>query len=169
MTDNLNKEFLLDNKFYLFYKSNKKIIIIFLFIIITIACVFLYLNTSEKKYNRYISERYTQANILLSADNKLGALKIFDEIILSKNKFYSILALNNVLEKQLTKDENRILNYFEIVEKINQTKSSSELIQFKKALYLAKIEKNELAKKILENLINNNSILKEVAKEIIDE
>ena len=83
------------------------------------------------------------------------------------NKFYSILALNNVLEKQLTKEENKILNYFEIIENINQTKLSSELIQFKKALYLIKVGKNELAKKILENLINENSILKEAAKEII--
>ena len=167
MTENLNKEFLSENKLNLFYKSNKKILIIFLFIIITVVCVFLYLNANEKKSNKYISEKYTKANILLTSNNKLGALKIFDEIILSENKFYSILALNNILEKQLTKEENKILNYFEIIENINQTKLSSELIQFKKALYLIKVGKNELAKKILENLINENSILKEAAKEII--
>ena len=34
---------------------------------------------------------------------------IYEEIILSKNQFYSILALNNILEKKLETDKNKIV------------------------------------------------------------
>ena len=37
---------------------------------------------------------------------------LFEEIILSKNKFYSILALNTILEKKLEKDKNKIIKIF---------------------------------------------------------
>ena len=38
---------------------------------------------------------------------KETAAKYYEEIILSKNKFYSVLALNAILEKELIKDKKR--------------------------------------------------------------
>ena len=47
-----------------------------------------------------ISEKYVKAGILLSNNKNEKALKnYYEEIILSKNKFYSILALNTIIEK----------------------------------------------------------------------
>ena len=48
----------------------------------------------------------------------------FREIILSKNSFYGILALNLILEKNLISDKNQILNYFEILIKNRQSKEN---------------------------------------------
>ena len=42
---------------------------------------------------------------------------IYEEIILSKNKFYSLLALNTILEKNLINDKKKYLDYFEIIRK----------------------------------------------------
>ena len=53
---------------------------------------------------------------------------IYREIILSKNKFYSILALNNMIENDLVKESKEILNYFEIIENINITKNKKILL-----------------------------------------
>ena len=41
---------------------------------------------------------------------------------LSDNKFYPILALNNVIEKKLISDNKKLLSYFNILEKILKTK-----------------------------------------------
>ena len=68
------------------------------------------------------------------------AKKIYEEIILSKNKFYSILALNTIIEKNLIKDKEKILEFFEIVEKSNFKKDQKDLIALKKALYMIKIQ-----------------------------
>ena len=48
---------------------------------------------------------------------KETAQKIYEEIIISKNKFYSILSLNSIIEQNLIFDRDKILEYFEILEK----------------------------------------------------
>ena len=53
------------------------------------------------KKNDLISEKYIKAGIFLSTNNNKESLQLFEDIILSKNNFYSILALNTILEKNL--------------------------------------------------------------------
>ena len=65
---------------------------------------------------------------------------LYEEIILSKNKFYSVLALNMILEKELEENQDKVLNYFKIVENLNISKEQKDLIKFKKALFLIKIQ-----------------------------
>ena len=91
-----------------------------------------------KKETNSISEKYIQVGLLLSSNENEKSKILLEEIILSKNKFYSILALNILLENNLENDKNKILNYFQIVEKSNKLKSYKDLIVFKKALYLIK-------------------------------
>ena len=52
--------------------------------------------------------------------------------------FYSTLALNNIIEKNLRNNNAKILKYFEIIENLKK-KDQKDLINFKKALYLIKI------------------------------
>ena len=74
--------------------------------------------------------------------------KYYEEIILSKNKFYSLLALNTILEKNLINDKKKIIKYFLKLEKFNFSKEANiDLIHFKKALYLIKIKEIKAGKK----------------------
>ena len=92
---------------------------------------------------------------------------MYEEIILNKNKFYSILALNTVLEKELISDKKKILYYFTTVEEISLSKELKDLISFKKALYLIKNLEATEGKKILKDLVDQNSKLKNLSKEIL--
>ena len=79
--------------------------------------------------------------MLLASDQKEESKEIFKEIIFSENKFYSVLALNTIIEKDLEKNQTKVIEYFDIVENINKSKEQNDLILFKKALYLLKISK----------------------------
>ena len=97
----------------------------------------------------------------LSSENKENAIFLRRKI-LSKNNFYSILALNTIVEKNLITDKNKVLNYFKIIEEAISAKDENDLILFKKALYLIKNFETETGKKIMNNLIDQNSNLKPI-------
>lgn len=157
------------NRLLNFYKENKiKLIILFIFTLI-ILIFFSVLNLNNKKNNKLIAEKYVQAGIFLSLDKNENAKEMFEEIVLSKNQIYSILALNTIIEKELILDKAKILNFFEVLENSIKEKESKDLIVFKKALYLIKNSNRENGEKLLKALINNNSSLKTLAQEIIDE
>ena len=100
-----------------------------------------------------------------SKDNEKSKL-IYKEIIFSKNKFYSILALNNIIENNLEENTNEILKFFEIIENINITTEQKNLVKLKKALYFKKISRDTEGDKLLKEIIADNSIWKEAAIEI---
>ena len=89
------------------------------------------------------------------------------KIILSKNKFYSILSLNTIIEKDLISDKDKILKYFSILEETNTSKAQTDLITLKKGLYLIKISETENGQNLLKKLIDKNSNLKTIAQEIL--
>ena len=150
-----------------FLKNNKSKILLFGFALIFVLIILIFLNEKNKNENIIISENYIKANLLLSDSQSEEAKIYFDKIILSENKFYALLALNKVLEKNLITDKEKILTYFKTLEKKNYSTEYKDLILFKKSLYLAKIKESELSQKILNNLINKNSKLKSAAQELI--
>ena len=76
------------------------------------------------------------------------------------------MALNVILEKELEKNKEKILEYFNLVESINLTRNQKDLILFKKSLFLLK-EGDQEGEKILKKLIQDNSQYKSLAEEII--
>ena len=62
-----------------------------------------------------------------------------------------MLALNIIIEKNLISDQNKILNYFNYIEKQIKSKEQLDLIAFKKALYLLKNNNPKEANKLLKN------------------
>jgi len=106
--------------------------------------------------------------LLLASDRKEESKEIFKEIIFSKNKFYSVLALNTIIEKNLEKNQTKVIEYFDIVENINKSKEQNDLILFKKALYLFKISKENEAKKILEMLLNSNTGFETLIRDLLE-
>ena len=152
-----------------FLNDNKVKIYIFIFILATVLVSFIFIKTNNEKKNVLVAEKYVKAGINLSSNKNDIAKSLYEEIILSKNEFYAILALNTIIEKDLVIDQKKILEYFVVLERSVATKETIDLIKLKKALYLIKILDIETGNELLKSLIDDNSNLKSIAKELIEE
>ena len=167
MSENVDKNLEIKYKFLNFFRNNKfKIYIALGFILLALMTIII-LDINSKRTNKLISEKYVLASLFLSSDQNEKATEIYKDIILKKNKFYSILALNTILEKKLVTDQNEILEYFKIVENLKISKEQKEIINFKKALYYLKISKEEQGNALLKKIANSESTLKFLAEEIL--
>lgn len=155
------------NNFLFLLNKHKTKIILFISIIILGIFLIVFLNIFNEKKNSEISEQFLKAGILLSSNQKNESKKILEKIVLSKNTFYSKLALNILIEKNLIRDKEKVLNLFEIVEKVEKHKDQKDLIIFKKALFLIKNGNKSEGDKILNYLISSNSSVKSLAQDII--
>lgn len=166
MDQNLDNTNNLQEKFNSFIKKNRIKLYILIATVIFLIFSFFLLQEYKKKNNILISEKYFKATILLSEGKNSEAKNNLEEIILSENKIYSLLALNIILEKNLESDDNKILSHFNLLEKLNFSNNINDLIILKKALYLIKINNKEAGNKILIDLIKRNSSIKSLAQEI---
>ena len=66
-------------------------------------------------------------------------------------------------------DENKILNYFEVLENSISSKENKDIIKLKKALYLIKLSKIKEGNDLLRGLIEQDSNLKTIAEELLKE
>ena len=167
MDQNIDKELNLKETTKSFIKKHKFKIILCLFLTLCTIIIFFIFKENEKKKNILVSEKYVKAGLLLSNKRVEEAKENYLDIILSNNDFYAISALNIVLEKDLVKDKDKILEYFKKLENANLSEELNDLLIFKKALYLLKLEDNDLAKKLLNGLIDKNSKFKKVAQELV--
>tara|TARA_B100000963_G_scaffold361453_1_gene396958 strand:+ start:4443 stop:4943 length:501 start_codon:yes stop_codon:yes gene_type:complete len=147
--------------------ENKKILISIIILIFLVLASIKYYDYNQKNQNKIVSEKFIQAGIYLSSNENEKAKDIFEEIILSKNKFYSLLALNEIIDNELKKNEKEILRLFEVIESIKVETEQKNLIKLKKALYLMKISKDEEGKKLLNEIISEGSVWKDTATEIL--
>ena len=125
------------------------------------------IKSNNEKKNIIISEKYVQAELYLAANNKDLSKEILEEIILSNNKFYSTLALNTIIEKNLILDDEKVIKYFELLEKSASTSDQKDLIILKKALFNIKKNDVKAGENLLKKLINKNSVLKSLAQELL--
>jgi|TARA_B110000967_G_C18845225_1_gene541598 hypothetical protein len=167
MEQNLNNKKDFKNKIIFLYKNNKLKIYSLVTILLIVLFSMTILKIINEKTNNLMSEKFVKAGLYLSSNNKEKSKDLYEEIILSKNKFYSILALNTILEKDLVTDKNKIFQYFKIVEELNKPQEQTDLVIFKKALYLIKISNIKEGNELLKKLIDENSKLKLLAEEIL--
>ncbi len=150
-----------------FYNLNRKKIYFSVLILITFLITILFIKLNETKKNILIAEKYVKAEIYLTSNKPENAKELYEEIILSKNRFYSILALNKVIEKTLISDKNIILKYFNILENSISKEDQKDLIILKKALFLIKNSENQKGENLLKKLISKNSVLKTLSLELL--
>ena len=105
-------------KISIFFKEKQRVILITFVTIIGIILAFLTSNYYQNMENEEISEKFIKAGIHLSSEEKNKSKNILIEIVNSENKFYSILALNTIIENDLEERSNEILKLFEIVENL---------------------------------------------------
>ena len=169
MEQNVNNKIDLKDRLISFYNNNKLKIYIIIVTLIIILFSTVLLKINKEKKNSIVAEKYIEAGLYLASDKKNQSKDLYEEIILSKNEFYSILALNTILEKNLISDKEIILDYFNILEKITNSKEQTDLIKLRKALYLIKINNTQEGKEILKKLIQEESTLKQLVEELMFE
>lgn len=169
MSESFENKIDLKDRTISYLKENKrKIILVIIFVLLSIFSIISF-DIYKLNKNELMSEKFVEAKLLLQNENKSEANKILEEIIFSKNKFYSILALNTILERNLIEDRVKIIEYFKLLEKMNIEEDQRDLIFLKKALYLIKHSDKEKGYEILKEISNSDSPIKFLAKEILDE
>ncbi len=168
MDQNKDKQVEISERLRLFFVRQKIKIVLITSTIFLLFISFSIMKIYKERENILISEKFIQANIFLSSENKKKSLEIYDEIIKSKNSFYSILALNTILEKKLENDEEKIINYFNILQDLSIPNEQKDLLMFKKALFLIQISKINEGKNLLKKLSNSNSFLKNISDQILE-
>ena len=150
-----------------FFQFHKVKIFISLCAILITVITTIFIQQKKEKNNILMAEKYVQAVLNLAQKKESEAKNLLDEIILSGNKFYSVLALNKIIEKNLINKNEKILEYFNLLENLDFNEDELDLLKFKKALFLIKISKNLEGNNLLERLIKKNSKFKKLAEESI--
>ena len=167
-SEKINNNF--QNKLKKFFKENIKKLLILIGVIIVILFSFLIYKNLQEKNNLAISEKYTRASISFQQEKKDEAKVLLENIIISKHKFYSPLALYFIIDNKLIDDQNKINGYFDIlIKKVSLDNEIKNLVIYKKALFNAdKVQEGELLK-ILNPLINSKSVWKSHALYLMGE
>ena len=151
-----------------FFNKNKKILILIAITIIFLVIALTIINGFKKQKNIEISEKYNIAKILIEKNKSSEALKILEEIISKKNKFYSPSALNLIIDNKLIKDKKKILFHFnEIISNNKLDKETKNLFIFKKVVFIGDdINENELLNN-LKPILKSDSLWKGTVSDYI--
>ena len=143
-----------------FIKNKKKLAISLSLIILLILSYFAY-GEFDKRNKIKIANKYNNLIINFISGDKLNVESEMITIINSKDKTYSPLALYFLLDNNIINSKEKINSLFDIL--INETKVDKEinnLIIYKKALYNSEFETENNLLKILNPIINSESIWK---------
>ena len=143
-----------------FVKFKKHIIFLICTIFLLIFAYFIYVDI-QKKNRVKISEKYNQATTEFYSGNKIEIEKELVEIIKLKDKTYSPLSLYFLLENGIITENDKINKFFDIlIEETDLEKEIKNLIIYKKALFNSEFESENNLIKILNPIINSDSIWK---------
>ena len=144
--------------FFINYK--KKIVSVFIIIVIIIFGYFIY-EDLQKKNKIKVADKYNQAITDYYSGNNANLKNELIEIIKEKDKTYSPLSLYFLLENEIIKENKKINELFDIL--IYETRLEKEiknLVIYKKALFNSEFTTENDLIKILNPIINSESIWK---------
>ena len=153
-----------------FFINNKKKLIIIFSIILVIIIGYLLFEKSKERTKIKLANQYNLALIDLSPKNKQKKIDEMINVIKSNDVTYSPLALYHLLDNNLLENNDEINILFnELIEKTNLENEIKNLIIYKKALFNSDfVSENELLK-ILNPVINSESIWKSHALYLLAE
>ena len=153
-----------------FFINNKKKLIITVSIILVIIIGYLSFEKSKERTKIKLANQYNLALIDLNPDNKQKTINEMVNVVKSKDATYSPLALYHLLDNNLLENNDEINILFnELIEKTNLENEIKNLIIYKKALFNSDfVSENELLK-ILNPVINSESIWKSHALYLLAE
>ena len=159
-----------NEKIKTFFINNKKRIIIgFSILIILVVSYFIY-GEIQTRNKIKIADQYNNSKINFFSGNTTNIENEMVNIINKKDKTYSPLALYFLLDNNIITSKEKINNLFDII--INETKIDEEiknLIIYKKGLYNSDFGTENDLLKILNPIINSDSIWKTHALYLLGE
>ena len=153
-----------------FFINNKKKLIITVSIISVIIIGYLSFENSKEKNKIKLANQYNLALIDLNPENKQKTIDEMVNVVKSNDATYSPLALYHLLDNNLLENNDEINILFnELIEKTKLDNEIKNLIIYKKALFNSDfVSENELLK-ILNPVINSESIWKSHALYLLAE
>ena len=144
-----------------FFINYKKLLISILALVITLLISYFIFEEFNEKKKLKISDQYNQIVTEHSKDNKQITSNALVELVNKKDPTYSPLSLYFIIDNQLITEKSKVNKLFDVViEDVSLQKEIKNLIIYKKALYNADdIGENELLK-ILNPIINSESVWK---------
>ena len=159
-----------NEKIKIFFVNNKKRIIIVLSILILLVLGYFAYDEIKKKNKIKIADQYNGHKINFLSGNKTNIENKMVEIIQAKDKTYSPLALYFLLDNNIIKSQDKINSLFDVLIKETQLdKEIINLITYKKALYNSDFATENNLLKILNPIINSDSIWKSHALHLLGE
>ena len=124
----------------------------------------------QKKNKIKIADKYNQATIEYYSGDKKNIEQELIEIIEEKDKTYSPLSLYFLLENEIITENNKINELFDVlINETNLEKEIKNLVIYKKALFNSEFETENNLIKILNPIINSESIWKSHALHLMAE
>ena len=156
----MNDEFP-EKKFLSFIKLNSKIFIYTISTFFIVMAALLWISYDSNKQKKIISEDFIKAKIFLEKQNKDKATLILKNIIEKKDTIYSSLSLFLLIDQNLVEDKKLILEYFDnIIFDGDYSEEDKNLLKLKKAIYISDIEDEQEMLKLLNPIINSDSVWK---------
>ena len=151
-----------------FIKKNKKFIIFISISTFILLIVFFFYQNMQQKKEIKISEKYTQATILINQKKNQESKILLESIISEEHNFYSPLALYLIIDNNIEAESSKIIYFFDTILKNNSIDvENKNLIKIKKAIYLLNQDNEKLIIKTLNPVINSNSTWRSLAINII--
>jgi predicted negative regulator of RcsB-dependent stress response len=150
-------------------KNKKKLIIVF-FLILTIIFILIGYYNHKANVRIKISDDYNKATINFISDKKINVKKELINIVNSKDKTYSPLALYFLIDNNIIDESNVINQLFDtVIQEIKLEKEVKNLIIYKKGLFNSEFETEDKLIEILKPLISKDSVWKSHALYLLGE
>ena len=153
-----------------FFINNKKKIIIFISIILIILIGYFSFEKIKEKNKIKLANQYNSTTMNFSNENKQKTIEILISLIKENDSTYSPLALYFLIDNNLIDNRNDLNILFdELIKKTNLEKEIKNLIIYKKALFNSEFQSENDLLKILNPIINSDSIWKSHALYLLAE
>ncbi len=159
-----------NEKIKIFFINNKKYLIAILSSIILIVFAYFSYEEIQDRKMKKLAEKYNNISIKFSTSNKTDFKNELIEIINEKNSTYSPLALYFIIDNEIQSSNEEINKFFDIIiNEVNLNKEIKNLIIYKKGLFNASFETENNLIKILNPIINSDSVWKSHALYLLAE
>ena len=153
-----------------FFIKNKKILISSIsFVVIMIFGFFIYQDL-ENKNKIKLAEKYNLASMNFNSGNTKNVQIQLIDIVMKKDKTYSPLALYFLIDNNIISENDKINSLFDtIINEVTLEEEIKNLLIYKKALYNSEFNSENELIKILNPIINSESIWKSHALYLMGE
>ena len=137
LENQINEELFTD-KLSKFIKTNKKLIICLIILIITIPSIYHANKAYERNKNEKIIENYSQIILNLSNQVTSNSIKELNKLLETKNELIIIATINKLIEINLKQGDNKnsILIIDNIINSKKLSQTNTDLLKIKKALLI---------------------------------